>query len=421
MPKILHLKKGKEASIMRRHPWVFSGAIKNISGNPSEGDLVHIQTADGTFLASAFYQQQGSISARIVSFEAVTTTDQTFWGKKLSMCLNSRQKLGLLNNSQTNCFRLVNAEGDEIPGLIIDIYNRVAVFQAHNWGIYKQKTEIVAALLQILPPYNQPIIAIYNKSADTLPKNSPYPLPTNGYLWQEEAQLSTNAKFSNAKGDWVTENGLNFWIDWELGQKTGFFLDQRDNRKLLATYAKNANVLNAFCYSGGFSVYALQNGAAKVVSIDSSQKAIDWANKNVQQNFPDTAVPDSPISYPRHQTVTADVLPYLQQTEANQFNLIVLDPPAFAKNLAARHAAVQGYKRLNAQAMRKIEAGGILFTFSCSGVVTRELFNDTICAAAIEANRSVRILHHLAAPTDHPVNIFHPEGAYLKGLVVQVF
>ena len=336
---------------------------------------------------------------RILSFEK-EEIDADFWQRKIKNALDYRQRLGFISSEKTNCYRLAHAEGDGVPGLIIDIYGSTAVIQCHAIGMHRQAELIKNALLQVFEAEKRPLSAIYDKSSETLPPQYVAHLGLkNGYIFGTAETPST-----------VFENGNSFAVDWVTGQKTGFFLDQRDNRDLIARYAKGKRVLNAFCYSGGFSVYALRAGALSVDSVDVSQKAIDLTDKNVEIN---------PNFAGKHQSITADVLQFLKENE-NKYDVMVVDPPAFAKTVSKRHNAVQAYKRLNSMALRQITEGGILFTFSCSQVVDRELFYNTIVSAAIEAGRRVRVMHHLTQPADHPVSMFHPEGSYLKGLVLYV-
>lgn len=384
----------RKADILdRRHPWLFTGAIRRAEGKLNDGAPVYIALPDGRIIATAHYQAEGSIAARILAFEQ-RTIDADFWTERLQNALLCRQIAGLTDNDATNAFRLVHGEGDGLPGLIVDYYNGTAVLQAHSGGMWCARHLIAQALQTILGDKLQ---AVYDKSAETVANGSGI-AATNGYLYGQGTD-------SNC----ISENGLKFNVDWQAGQKTGFFIDQRDNRSLVAHYAPQKRVLNTFCYTGGFSVYALRAGASLVHSIDSSARAIALTNEHVTLNG---FAPD------RHQSYDADTLRFLQQSTQNDYDLIILDPPAYAKHLTARHKAVQGYKRLNALALQRIAPGGILFTFSCSAVVSRQLFYDTITAAAIEAGRSVRVLHHLHQPPDHPVSIFHPEGEYLKGLVL---
>ncbi|GAB3901288.1 class I SAM-dependent rRNA methyltransferase [Larkinella knui] len=392
LPKI-YLRPGREEAIRRFHPWVFSGAVSRTEGDPQDGDVVEVLDKKGTYLATGHFHN-GSILVRIFSFEPVIP-DVAYWTAKLA---NIRRIRTALLPPHTNCFRLVHGEGDGCTGLIIDLYNGVAVLQAHSIGMHRERSLITEALKNV---FGNELLAVYDKSAETLPDDYAATIQ-NAYRYG-----CTDVPHE------VEENGHRFLVDWISGQKTGFFLDQRDNRKLLAHYSAGKKVLNAFCYSGGFSVYALKAGAALVHSVDASQKAIDLTNRNVTLNFGDSPVAE------RHQAYADDVMKYLHAHD-EPYDVMVLDPPAYAKSLSARHRAVQGYKRLNAEGLRRIAKGGILFTFSCSQVIDRELFYNTIVAAAIEAGRQVRVLHHLSQPADHPVNLFHPEGGYLKGLVLWV-
>lgn len=389
MDKIV-LKRGKEASVLRRHPWVFSGACYGVDGDPKEGDVVQLLDANHQILAYGHYQSAGSITVRLLSFDEAPTA--AFWLKKIKSAWELRLELGLLSETN-NCFRWIHGEGDGLPGLIVDYYNGNAVVQCHSSGMYRSLNEIKQALLDTNPELK----SIYHKSSDTLSASSGI-VPTDEYL-HGEATVPVL----------VSENGNQFKIDWETGQKTGFFIDQRENRKLLSQYARDKKILNTFCYSGGFSVYAINAEAKEVVSLDVSKKAIDLTNENV--NLID-------FSY-KHESVIADAMEYLKSM-ANDFDVIVLDPPAFAKKRQSRHKAVQGYKRLNKMALRHIKKGGVLFTFSCSQVVDKDLFTKTIASAAIESGREIRILHQLHQPADHPINIYHPESEYLKGLVLRV-
>jgi len=361
-----------------------------MEGQPEDGDVVEVVNHKGRFLATGHYHD-GSIKVRIFSYER-RTPDVSYWTEKLRAIRTVREAI---LPPRTNAYRLIHGEGDGCSGLIIDVYNGVVVLQAHSIGMHRERALITEALKNV---YGDELLAVYDKSAETLPP-----------LYAAEVQNAYRygrAEVPHA----VEENGNTFMVDWITGQKTGFFLDQRDNRALLGRYAAGKKVLNAFCYSGGFSVYALHAGAALVHSVDVSQKAIDLTNRNVAANFG----PEAP-----HEAYAEDVMKYLKAHD-HQYDVVILDPPAYAKSLSARHRAVQGYKRLNAEGLRRVAAGGILFTFSCSQVVDRELFYNTIVAAAIEAGRQVRVLHHLSQPADHPVNLFHPEGGYLKGLVLWV-
>jgi 23S rRNA (cytosine1962-C5)-methyltransferase len=391
------LKPRKDEPLRRFHPWVFSGAIKTVKGEPQDGDVVEVYSNDGQFLATGHFQQ-GSITVRVFSFAPVEDPD-LFWYQKLSAALAYRKSLGLAAKeaeSVTNAFRLVHAEGDGLPGLILDVYGKTAVLQCHSIGMHREKERIAHALRQV---FQGEIEAIYDKSQETLPA-------------KYAATVKNASLYGAGSSNIVLENGHSFFVNWETGQKTGFFLDQRDNRLLLARYVKNKSVLNTFCYSGGFSVYALAAGARHVQSVDVSQKAIEWTNRNALLAL------EGLMNPPRHESFAMDVMPFLKDCPC--FDVVVVDPPAFAKSLDKRHNAVQGYKRLNVAALKKVAPGGMLFTFSCSQVVDRELFYHTIVAAAIEAGRQVRVMHHLSQPPDHPVSLFHPEGAYLKGLALYV-
>jgi 23S rRNA (cytosine1962-C5)-methyltransferase len=407
------LKKGKEEPVRRFHPWIFSGAIAKMTVNHKEmqipdGDLVEVVDYKNQTLAFGYYND-GSIAVRILSFNPSEIIDAEFWQKRLQNAFNYRKRLDLTDSDTTNAYRLVHAEGDGLPGLIIDIYNETAVVQCHSIGIYRQINAIADALKMV---FKDKLKAIYDKSSETLPpqyiaQNS----IKNDYLFGE---INTPAI--------VLENGNQFAVDWITGQKTGFFLDQRDNRALISRYSKGKTVLNAFCYSGGFSVYALKAGAKSVHSIDISPKAIDLTDKNIAINFELNNELNNELNSLQtinHESTAVDVLQFLKDNKA-VYDVMVVDPPAFAKSMSKRHNAVQAYKRLNAMALRQITEGGILFTFSCSQVVDRQLFYDTIVAAAIEAGRKVRVMHHLTQPADHPVSMFHPEGSYLKGLVLYV-
>lgn len=389
-PKII-LQKGKEISLYRRHHWVFSGAIAKADPNLETGDLVTVFSSKNEFLGIGYFAQ-GSIMVRIISFTE-QEINQEFWTSRIQSAYDLRRNLGLTDQEETNVYRLVHGEGDLVPGLVIDFYNGTAVIQAHQIGIHRHIEQIAEALRQV---YGKGLKGIYDKSAETLPKN--YEGSTNDWIW------------GKAETDLVKEYGASYRIDWEKGQKTGFFIDQRENRKLVSQYSKGKKVLNTFCYSGGFSVLALQEGAKEVHSVDISAKAIELTEENVALNSGFEG---------KHESIVADVVKYIREI-GEDFDLIVLDPPAFAKNLKARHNAVQAYKRLNAEALKKIKSGGILFTFSCSQVVDKQLFAHTIASAAMETKRTIKILHQLSQPADHPVNIYHPETEYLKGLVLYV-
>ncbi len=387
------LTSGKDHSLHRFHPWVFSGAIKKFSGDVIEGDIVEVYSSQNEFLGMGHFQL-GSIAVRMFSFKEVIP-DFQFWKSKIKAAYNFRTQLHLTNNTATNCYRLCFGEGDGLPGFIIDYYNGTAVFQSHSIGLHLIKHEFVRALQEI---YGDKLNAVYDKSEETMPKQAPVKA-TNGYLWKRE-----NTAIENI----VLENDNKFFVDWEGGQKTGFFLDQRENRELLGSYSQDKVVLNTFCYSGGFSVYAAKKGATEVHSTDISKKAIELTDRNIELN-----------GIKNHTSFAVDTFDFLKHRE-NTYDIIVLDPPAFAKHQNVKHNAIMGYKRLNYEAIKQIKPGGLLFTFSCSQVVDKNTFNSTVMAAAIEAGRNVRVMHHLSQPADHAPSIFHPEGEYLKGLVVQV-
>lgn len=389
-PKII-LKKGKEVSLKRRHHWVFSGAIHQMPEGLSNGDLVSVFSSRDEFLGTGHFSH-GSIMVRIISFEE-REIDQAFWDEKIASAYSLRRSLALTDNAETNVYRLVHGEGDLVPGLIVDYYNCTAVIQAHHIGIHAHRNEIALAIKNT---YGDSLAGVYDKSAETLPKN--LGITSNEWIIGEP------------KTDLVQEYGATYKIDWEKGQKTGFFIDQRENRKLLASYSSGKKVLNTFCYSGGFSVLALLEGAKEVHSVDISPKAIELTEENISLN---------PKIKGKHESKVADVVKYIREI-GDDYDIIVLDPPAFAKNIKARHNAVQAYKRLNAEAFKKIKPGGILFTFSCSQVVDKSLFAHTITAAALESGRKIKILHQVTQPADHPINIFHTETEYLKGLVLFV-
>lgn len=388
----IYLNKGKEQSLLRKHPWVFSGAIRKMEGEPGEGDLVSVHSARGEFLGLGHYAP-GSIAVRLLSFEETAVSDQ-FWIDKIRRAFRLRQRLGLADSTETNTYRLVYAEGDGLPGLIVDVYGDTAVLQAHSIGMWQARHDIAAALKEVL---GERLAAVYDKSAESLPPKALAEVE-NGYILGE----------GPGRGE-VLENGNRFSIDWAGGQKTGFFIDQRDNRSLLGQYVAGKKVLNTFCYTGGFSVYALNAGASLVHSVDVSKKAVVLTDENVALNG----------TAERHASFAMDTFDFFREQE-EEYEVVVLDPPAFAKRKNVRHNALMGYKRLNAEAIRRIAPGGILLTFSCSQVVDKQLFNSTVMAAAIEAGREVRVLHQLSQPADHPFSIFHPEGEYLKGLVLYV-
>ena len=389
----LYLKRGKDESLRRFHPWIFSGAVHHIDGQPAEGDLVRVVTADGDFIAIGHWQI-GSIAVRVLTF-ADEPIDAGFWQRRLACALDVRVAMGIAGREDNTTFRLVHGEGDNLPGLVVDVYGRTAVVQAHSVGMHVCRHEIAAALQQL---DGLQLDNIFYKSETTLPFKAD--------LGQENGFL--------AGGDFddvAIENGLRFHIDWLRGQKTGFFVDQRDNRALVEQYAHGRSVLNMFCYTGGFSVYAMRGGAEKVHSVDSSAKAIDLVNANVELNFPGDS---------RHEAFAEDAFKFLQQMEDDAYDLIILDPPAFAKHKDALRNALKGYTRLNLRAFEKIRPGGILFTFSCSQAVSKDQFRTAVFTAAALSGRRVRILHQLHQPADHPINIYHPEGEYLKGLVLYV-
>lgn len=389
MYKNIYLKRGKEESLKRFHPWVFSGAIHHADEGLNEGDVVRVIASDGQFIAIGHFQL-GSIAVRVLSFRDVEI-DDNFWHSRLKSALLMRISLGMADRTSNNTYRLVHGEGDLLPGLVIDVYGETAVMQAHSIGIHMARKQIADALLTVM---DGRIRHIYYKSETTLP----YMEPENGFLIGESHE------------DTAMENGLLFHVDWLKGQKTGFFIDQRDNRQLLEQYARGKSVLNMFCYTGGFSVYAMRGQARLVHSVDSSAKAIDLTRRNVELNFANDE---------RHEAFCEDAFKYLEKMD-NQYNLIILDPPAFAKHRGALHNALKGYTRLNMKAFEKLPKGGILFTFSCSQVVTKDHFRNAVFTAAAMAGRKVRILHQLHQPADHPINIYHPEGEYLKGLVLYV-
>ena len=394
----IYLRRGKEESLLRRHPWIFSGAIDYIKAEEeseiAEGALVEVFDHKGAFIARGHYQI-GSIAVRVLSFER-EEIDQAWWNRRLRVALDVRRTLALTDDPSTTCYRLVHGEGDSLPGLVVDIYGSTAVVQCHSVGMYRSRQQIAEA---IRAAYGDRITAIYDKSSQTLPFKADLGA-VDGYLWGTSDHASQV----------VLENGEKFWVNWEKGQKTGFFLDQRENRELVKRYARGRTVLNTFCYTGGFSVYALSGGAREVCSVDSSERAVALATENMRLNFG----PDAP-----HSEVAADAVEYLRDI-GDRYDLIILDPPAYAKHHKVLGNAMQGYKRLNARALSQIRPGGILFTFSCSQAVSKELFRTTVFSAAAIAGRRVRILHQLTQPADHPINIYHPEGEYLKGLVLYV-
>lgn len=392
MYKQIFLKRGKEESLKRLHPWIFSGAIHHMDEGIEEGETVRVITAAGEFIAVGHYQI-GSIAVRVLSFEDIEINTD-FWCERLQSALDVRIGVGIADSPTNNTYRLVHGEGDYLPGLVIDCYGSTAVMQAHSVGMHVCRNEICQALVQVM---GDRIANVYYKSETTLPYKADLH-QENGFLVGGDA--------SNV----AMENGLKFHIDWLRGQKTGFFVDQRENRSLLEQYAKGKSVLNMFCYTGGFSVYAMRGDAKQVHSVDSSAKAIELTNDNVALNFPGDA---------RHEAFCEDAFKYLDEHD-QQYDLIVLDPPAFAKHRAALRNALKGYTRLNVKGLQRIKKGGILFTFSCSQVVTKDNFRNAVFTAAAQVGRKVRILHQLHQPADHPINIYHPEGEYLKGLVLYV-
>ncbi len=392
MYKSVYLKKGKEDSLKRFHPWIFSGAIAKMDEDIAEGDFVRVFTSYDEFIAVGMYQI-GSIAVRVLSFDDITI-DRAFWETHLRSALDMRKAIGLLDNPQSTTYRWVHGEGDNLPGLVVDCYGDTAVMQAHNVGIHLNRKEISEAMVNVA---DGRIKNIYYKSETTLP-------------FKADVEHENEFIYGKMVDDVTVENGLKFHVDWLRGQKTGFFVDQRENRHLLETYAKGSSVLNMFCYTGGFSVYAMRGDAKLVHSVDSSAKAIELTNRNIEMNFPGDK---------RHEAFCEDAFKFLDAND-NKYDLIVLDPPAFAKHRAALRNALKGYTRLNVKGLQRIKPGGILFTFSCSQIVTKENFRNAVFTAAVQANRKVRILHQLHQPADHPVNIYHPEGEYLKGLVLYV-
>lgn len=388
----LFLRRGKSESLKRFHPWVFSGAIAGANGKLNEGDVVRIVSNENELMGYGHYQI-GSIAVRMLTFKE-EKIDHAFWVKRLSEALRLRKALQLTGRADNNIYRLVHGEGDRLPGLVIDVYGKTAVMQAHSVGMHMSREQIADALIEASEGL---IENVYYKSETTLPFKAD--------LHQENGFLR-----GHDEGNVAVENGLKFHIDWLRGQKTGFFVDQRENRSLLEHYAKGRNVLNMFCYTGGFSVYAMRGGANLVHSVDSSAKAIDLTRANAEMNFPGDA---------RHEAFAEDAFKFLEQAGSN-YDLIVLDPPAFAKHKDALPRALKGYTRLNAIAFRKIKPGGIVFTFSCSQAVNKDQFRLAVFTAAAQSGRHVRILHQLHQPADHPINIYHPEGEYLKGLVLEV-
>ncbi|EHO74334.1 class I SAM-dependent rRNA methyltransferase [Segatella maculosa] len=394
MYKSVYLKKGKEESLNRFHPWIFSGAIHHMEEGIEEGDIVNVFTATNDFIAVGHYQI-GSIAVRVLSFSE-EEINHSFWCSHLESALKMRQRIGIADNENNNTYRLVHGEGDALPGLIIDCYGETMVMQAHSVGMHASRKAVCRALVEVM---GNRMKHVYYKSETTLP-------------FKAELEQENDFIHGGTDNDIAIENGLKFHVDWLHGQKTGFFIDQRENRSLLEHYAKDKSVLNMFCYTGGFSVYAMRGQAKMVHSVDSSAKAIELTNRNIDLNFPGDK---------RHEAFCEDAFKYLDNTDnANKYDLIVLDPPAFAKHRKALHNALKGYTRLNVKGLQRIKQGGILFTFSCSQIVSKENFRNAVFTAAAQAGRKVRILHQLHQPADHPINIYHPEGEYLKGLVLYV-
>lgn len=392
MYKSIYLKRGKEESLLRFHPWVFSGAIHHADAGIQEGDTVRVIASTGDFIAVGHYQV-GSIAVRVLSFSDITI-DQSFWRERLAAAITMRCHIGIADNPENNTYRLVHGEGDWLPGLVIDCYGSTAVMQAHSVGMHLNRMDICQALTDVM---GDRIQQVYYKSETTLPYKA--------HLEEEDGFI-----FGHTDDDIAVENGLKFHVDWLRGQKTGFFVDQRENRSLLEHYSKDKTVLNMFCYTGGFSVYAMRGGAKCVHSVDSSAKAIEITNNNIGLNFPGD---------PRHEAYCEDAFRFLEEKK-DKYDIVVLDPPAFAKHRAALHNALKGYIRLNAKGIRLVKEGGLLFTFSCSQAVSKDQFRSAVFTAAAQSGRKVRIIHQLHQPADHPINIYHPEGEYLKGLVLYV-
>lgn len=392
MYKSIYLKRGKEESLLRFHPWVFSGAIHHADAGIQEGETVRVIASTGDFIAVGHYQV-GSIAVRVLSFSDITI-DQSFWRERLAAAITMRCHIGIADNLENNTYRLVHGEGDWLPGLVIDCYGSTAVMQAHSVGMHLNRMDICQALTDVMGGRIQ---QVYYKSETTLPYKA--------HLEEEDGFI-----FGHTDDDIAVENGLKFHVDWLRGQKTGFFVDQRENRSLLEHYSKDKSVLNMFCYTGGFSVYAMRGGAKCVHSVDSSAKAIEITNNNIGLNFPGD---------PRHEAYCEDAFRFLEEKK-NKYDIVVLDPPAFAKHRAALHNALKGYIRLNAKGIRLVKEGGLLFTFSCSQAVSKDQFRSAVFTAAAQSGRKVRIIHQLHQPADHPINIYHPEGEYLKGLVLYV-
>ena len=392
MYKSIYLKRGKEESLLRFHPWVFSGAIHHADAGIQEGETVRVIASTGDFIAVGHYQV-GSIAVRVLSFSDITI-DQSFWRERLAAAITMRCHIGIADNPENNTYRLVHGEGDWLPGLVIDCYGSTAVMQAHSVGMHLNRMDICQALTDVMGGRIQ---QVYYKSETTLPYKA--------HIEEEDGFI-----FGHTDDDIAVENGLKFHVDWLRGQKTGFFVDQRENRSLLEHYSKDKSVLNMFCYTGGFSVYAMRGGAKCVHSVDSSAKAIEITNNNIGLNFPGD---------PRHEAYCEDAFRFLEEKK-DKYDIVVLDPPAFAKHRAALHNALKGYIRLNAKGIRLVKEGGLLFTFSCSQAVSKDQFRSAVFTAAAQSGRKVRIIHQLHQPADHPINIYHPEGEYLKGLVLYV-
>lgn len=398
MIKII-LKRGRDESLRRFHPWVFSGAIAEVQGNPAEGDMVAVHASDGSFLAYGHFQI-GSIAVRVLSFDD-SALRPDFWEDMLSKALQMRIACGLHGtvDSATNCYRLVHGEGDNLPGLIIDYYDGVCVLQAHSVGMFRAKRQITDALIKV---YGDSLKAVYDKSSGTAPFKAGLDL-IDGYMYRREGFAEDELV--------VLENGHKFMVNWTEGQKTGFFLDQRENRALVGSLSKGRNVLNLFCYTGGFSIYALAAGAVHVDSVDSSKKAMMMVDRNVALNGFDQSL---------HTSLCCDAIDYLRDVPEGKYDLMIVDPPAFAKHRGSLKNALRAYQRLNAAAISKVAPGGFVFTYSCSQVVDKEAFALAVFSAAAQTGRSVRILDRLNQPCDHSVNIYHPEGEYLKGLLLYV-
>ncbi len=398
MTKIF-LRHGREESLKRFHPWVFSGAIHHVQGEPLEGDIVQVCSADGTLLGCGHYQV-GSITVRMLSFDSLAMSSD-FWEKRIGAAYEMRSAIGLAGSQDTNSYRLVHGEGDQLSGLIIDYYNGNAVIQAHSAGMFRSRDKIVEALKHV---YGSKLTSVYDKSSGTAPFKAGLEL-SDGYIYGNP-QLPVEIK----------ENGHLFSVDWESGQKTGFFLDQRDNRSLVKRYSAGRNVLNLFCYTGGFSIYALAGGAASVDSVDSSQKAMELLEINIEKNRAAGIIGKEQI----HKGICEDAIEYLRNCPTGKYDLMIVDPPAFAKHRGAISNALRAYQRLNAAAIERVAPGGIIITYSCSQVVDKIAFAQVVFSAAAQTGRNVRILHRLSQPADHPVSIYHPEGEYLKGLVIYV-